>query len=203
MLIVPALLILGTPAWLFRWFLSPGSRRFKAVRAAAHFVPALVLFNVVFVCAHAATMGIALKQGIDLLDHTALVITGFVVWLPVLSPIPEILRLRPIVRCLYLFGWSVLPTIPASFLTLGTVTPVLRPIGHTPTMWGISALQDQQIAGLIMKLGMGLLLWAVIAVVFFRWAADEQHPEPIRPAPADRGRRERSIRPAAEPELRR
>ena len=70
-------------------------------------------------------------------------------------------------------------------------------------MWGISALQDQQIAGLIMKLGMGLLLWAVIAVVFFRWPADEQRHEPTRPASADRGRRERPIRPAAEPELRR
>lgn len=204
MLIVPALLILGTPAWLFRWFLSPGSRRFKAVRAAAHFVPALVLFNVVFVCAHVPQVidASVRNNGIDLLDHTALVITGFVVWLPVLSPIPEIPRLRPIVRCLYLFGWSVLPTIPASFLTFGR-SPLYSAYRHTPTMWGISALQDQQIAGLIMKLGMGLLLWAVIAVVFFRWAADEQHHEPIRPAPADRGRRERSIRPAAEPELRR
>ena len=52
---------------------------------------------------------------------------------------------------------------------------------------GNHVLQDQQIAGLIMKLGMGLLLWAVIAVVFFRWPADEQRHEPIRPASADRG----------------
>ena len=38
----------------------------------------------------------------------------------------------------------------------------------------MSTLEDQQIAGLIMKIGAGLLLWALIAVIFFRWAADEE-----------------------------
>jgi hypothetical protein len=30
------------------------------------------------------------------------------------------------------------------------------------------------VAGLIMKIGAGLLLWTIIAVVFFKWAADEE-----------------------------
>jgi putative membrane protein len=38
----------------------------------------------------------------------------------------------------------------------------------------VSSLEDQQIAGLIMKIGAGLFLWALIAVIFFRWAADEE-----------------------------
>lgn len=46
---------------------------------------------------------------------------------------------------------------------------------HVPHLYGLSTLQDQQLAGLIMKIGAGLLLWALIAVVFFRWAADEEH----------------------------
>ena len=40
--------------------------------------------------------------------------------------------------------------------------------------WGLSTLEDQQVAGLIMKIGAGLLLWALIAVFFVRWAADEE-----------------------------
>ncbi|MEX0651662.1 MAG: hypothetical protein WD186_06495, partial [Actinomycetota bacterium] len=38
----------------------------------------------------------------------------------------------------------------------------------------VPALEDQLIAGLIMKLGGGLLLWSVIAVIFFRWFEREQ-----------------------------
>ena len=29
-------------------------------------------------------------------------------------------------------------------------------------------------AGLVMKIGGGLLLWVVIAVIFFKWSADEE-----------------------------
>ena len=48
------------------------------------------------------------------------------------------------------------------------------------------------IAGLIMKIGGGFLLWAIIAVMFFRWAAAEERaqggPYPMagrRPTPSD------------------
>ncbi|HEY2803955.1 MAG TPA: hypothetical protein VGJ67_08575, partial [Actinomycetota bacterium] len=41
-------------------------------------------------------------------------------------------------------------------------------------IWGISALLDQQIAGLIMKLVGGAILWTVITVIFFRWHAREE-----------------------------
>jgi putative membrane protein len=73
---------------------------------------------------------------------------------------------------LSLFAWSVLPTIPASFLTFGS-SPLYKFYEHVPHLFGMSTLEDQQIAGLIMKIGAGLLLWAIMAVVFFRWAADE------------------------------
>ena len=43
-----------------------------------------------------------------------------------------------------------------------------------PRIWGIDALTDQLIAGLIMKLLGGLLLWGVIAAIFFRWYNQEQ-----------------------------
>ena len=52
---------------------------------------------------------------------------------------------------LYLFLQSLAPTIPASFLTFGD--HLLYPVyGTFPRIWGIGALTDQLIAGLIMKL---------------------------------------------------
>jgi putative membrane protein len=73
---------------------------------------------------------------------------------------------------LYLFLQSVLPTVPASFLTFAE-----RPIYHfyetVPHPW-IDALTDNRIAGLTMKLGGGALLWGIIAVLFFKWHAAEE-----------------------------
>jgi putative membrane protein len=73
----------------------------------------------------------------------------------------------------YVFLQSLVPTIPATFLTFGE-TP-LYPIYETfPRLWGISALDDQVLAGLLMKIGAGLLLWAYIAWIWFSWWNDEQ-----------------------------
>ena len=45
------LLLLGTPAWLARWVLSP-RWLFRAVRSMSRFVPAIVTFNLVIVVTH-------------------------------------------------------------------------------------------------------------------------------------------------------
>jgi len=45
---------------------------------------------------------------------------------------------------------------------------------QAPRVWGISAVEDQQIAGAIMKTAGSLILWSFIAVAFFRWYAKEE-----------------------------
>jgi hypothetical protein len=45
--------------------------------------------------------------------------------------------------------------------------------GTFPRIWGISALNDQLIAGLEMKLLGGAILWGFLATIFFRWHARE------------------------------
>jgi putative membrane protein len=105
--------------------------------------------------------------------HVVLFTSSLVVWLPVVSPLPEVPRLQPVMRMLYLFTWSIVPTVPASFLTFGS-SPLYRFYEHLPHLFGLSTLADQQLAGLVMKIAAGLLLWLIIAVVFFRWAAEEE-----------------------------
>ena len=81
--------------------------------------------------------------------------------------------MNPPAQILYLFIQSLAPTLPASFLTFGS-EPLYDIYATFPRIWTITVLEDQLIAGLIMKLGGGMLLWAVMAVVFFRWANREQ-----------------------------
>jgi len=61
----------------------------------------------------------------------------------------------------------------AAFLTFGQ-HPLYPVYATFPRIWGLDPLTDQLIAGLLMKLGGGLILWAVIATIFFRWYGQEQ-----------------------------
>jgi putative membrane protein len=173
-MIVAPMLLLGMPAWLMRRLLAP-RWLFDTVRTLSRFFPALIIFNVVLVFTHwPLIVNNALENGlVHFLIHALLLVSSLIVWMPLVSPLPEIPRLVPVAQMLYLFAWSVVPTIPASFLTFGT-SPLYKFYEHVPHLFGMSTLEDQQAAGLIMKIGAGLLLWMLIAVVFFRWASEEE-----------------------------
>lgn len=173
-MVAAPLLLLGTPAWMLRVILRPPSHVFRVVRFLARFLPALLVFNLVLVFTHwPAIVDASLRNGfVHFLVHALIFLSSLIIWLPVLSPLPEIPRLSPLPRMLFLFAQSIVPTIPASFLTFGS-SPLYRFYEHVPHLWGLSTLDDQRIAGLIMKIGAGLLLWLLIAVIFFRWAGEE------------------------------
>jgi putative membrane protein len=178
-MVAAPLLLLGTPAWLARWVLTP-PWLFRGVRAMSRFLPAIVTFNLVIVITHwPAFVDLTLRSAVaHFLAHTVLLLSAFIIWMPILSPLPEIPRLTPISRMVFLFLQTIVPTIPASFLTFGH-HPLYRRYETLPKLWGISALDDQLIAGLVMKIGAGLLLSALIAVIFFRWVATDA-PTPRR-----------------------
>jgi putative membrane protein len=105
--------------------------------------------------------------------HAGLVASAIVMWWPVLSPVPELPRLPYGGQMVYLFIQSIVPTVPASFLTFAG-EPIYGFYETVPRPWDISVLTDQRVAGLIMKIGGGLLLWGVIATLFFKWFAEEE-----------------------------
>ena len=173
MLVAP-LLLLGTPAWLMRTILRPRGL-LRSVQFLARFLPALIVFNLVIVITHwPAFVDLSLRSGlVHFLAHAVILLSSLIIWMPVVSPLPEVPRLSPAPRMIFLFLQSVVPTVPASFLTFGN-----RPLYHyyesVPQLFGLTALEDQRMAGLVMKIGAGLLLWLIIAVIFFRWAAEEE-----------------------------
>jgi putative membrane protein len=172
-LVCAPLLLLGMPAWLTRLSLER-SHLLGIVRVLSRFVPAMIVYNVVVIVTHVpAVVSWGLRNGVAHFSlHALLLTSSLIVWMPVVSPLPDVPRLQPPLRMLYLFTQSVLPTIPASFLAYGT-HPLYKDYEHFARLWGISVESDQNIAGTIMKTGAGLVLWVVIAIVFFRWFASE------------------------------
>ncbi|MDP9242911.1 MAG: cytochrome c oxidase assembly protein [Actinomycetota bacterium] len=174
MLVAPPLLIAGTPVWMLRRILAP-----RPVAAAARIltrpIVALVIFNGILLLTHwPAVVDLSVRsEAFHFGAHTLLVGSALLMWWPVMSPLPELPALPAPAQILYLFVQSLAPTIPASFLTFGTKP--LYPIYATfPRIWGISALTDQLIAGLIMKIVGSAILWGFITAIFFRWHAREE-----------------------------
>ena len=165
---LPPLVLAGTPDWLFRAFVPQPAMR--ALRVLARPIIALAVFNSVLVFTHWPTIvNFSVRSEFGHFSlHVLLVASAFVMWLPVLSPVIEIPRMSYPGQMVYLFLQSLVPTVPASFLTFGD-----RPLYHIyetfPRLWGISALADQRTAGLIMKIGGGAILWGFMTVIFFRW----------------------------------
>src|SRR5690606_11528064 len=82
-------------------------------------------------------------------------------------------RVCPWGRMVYLFmATAVVAVIPASFLTFST-TPVYALYELAPRVTALTAREDQQIAGIIMKLATVPVVWTTIAVMWFRWAKQE------------------------------
>jgi putative membrane protein len=190
-LIAPPLLLLGTPGWMARWLLRP-EWLLRTVRFLARFLPAVVLYNVVLVVVHwPAVVDLTLRNDfVHFLEHAVIVVVALITWLPIVSPIPEIPRYSPPLQMVYLFLESVVPTIPASFLTFGS-KPLYHFYEHVHPLFGLTTLDDQRVAGLMLKLGGGLFLWMVITIVFFRWFAEEEtHAAPRRERTIDRELRE-------------
>ena len=178
-MIAAPLLIWACPAWLARYVLQK-TRTLGLVRHLTRLVPAILLFNAVLILTHIPdVVSLSLHSGwVHFAVHCLILGSGVVLWMPILSPIPEVPRLQPPLQMLYLFTQSVLPTIPAAFLAYGSQA-VYRDYETFDRLYGMSVKSDQTVAGLIMKSGAGLMLWVVIAIVFFRWFNAEEGP--VRP----------------------
>jgi putative membrane protein len=167
--VVPPLFLLATPTWLGRLILGHG-RVERVVRVLARPIPAAVLFNGVIIFSHwPSVVNVSVSNGVVHYGmHVLLVTVALLAWIPVCGPFPE-MRMSLPAQMIYLFTMSIVPTVPAAWLTLGDKI-VYDAYDIPERLWGISAISDQQAAGLFMKLGGAMYLWGIITVLFFQWA---------------------------------
>jgi putative membrane protein len=178
-LVAPPLLLLGMPPWLLRTLLA-SLKLERVFRALTRPLIALLLFNLVIVVTHIpAVVDAAVgSEPLHFLVHTVLFSSALLMWWPVIDPLPEMKRLSEPAKMLYLFLQSIVPTVPASFLTFSDGI-LYESYAGFPRLWGIDVVMDQRMAGLLMKIGGGLLLWLAIAILFFRWNANEEREEEV------------------------
>ena len=136
-------------------------------------VVAGVAFNAVVILTHVpAVVNASVANGPFHYGLHLLVVTlSLLMWMPVCGPFREF-HLQPLGKCIYLFLQSIVPTLPAAWLTFADGA-VYSAYDNPYRLWGISITTDQQLAGAIMKTGGSVFLWAIMIFIFFkRFAAD-------------------------------
>ena len=177
-LIMPPLLLNGIPSWLIEPLLRRGYVLPVARFLVAPFV-AFALFNVVFALWHAPGFyQLALGQpAIHSLEHMLFMGTAILTWWPVFSPTPLLPRLNEPLQMLYLLAQSIVPTILGALITFADF--VLYPFyAAAPRVIGLSAIDDQQAAGLLMWLGGATIILFFMTIRFFTWM-EQDADEPL------------------------
>jgi putative membrane protein len=101
-------------------------------------------------------------------------VTAVFMWLPLLSPIPDVLpRLSQPAQMLYCFLQTLPGALVGSLLTLVDHV-VYRHYGPWPLEVGMTPLADQQLGGLLMWVVEGTFWLVALTAIFFAWADREE-----------------------------
>ena len=181
-LVAPPLLLLGVPSGAWRRLASrPGVVR--VLRFVTHPLIAIAIFQLILFYTH-------LPSVVDRLMVTPLgsfaidtmwLGGGLLFWWPVVAPVPARPGFGYPLKMGYLFLSTVLNTMPYAFLTFGEL-PFYGIYELAPPVGILGAREDQQVAGLLMKVGGGVVLWTAITIQFFMWFNREGEAEGPVPA---------------------
>jgi len=164
---MPPLVLLAIPKWMFDAVLGAGRVR-KTFNWLAKPVIAGVLFNAIVMITHIPQIVNRSVSNAPLhySMHVLLIVTALLVWVPICGPDRK-LHLQSGGKMIYLFLMSVVPTVPAAWLTFAEGA-VYKHYDTAVRVWGLSVTTDQQIAGAIMKTGGAIFLWSIVVFLFFK-----------------------------------
>jgi len=167
LLVAPALLrSIPAEAWQR---IPPASVGHRMLGFFAHALPGLLAYNILVVTTHVPAVvdaAMATQLGSFAID-IAWLAAGCFLWWPILAP-DGFVRLGMFGMMGYLFGATVVPTIPAMMMVFSD-WPMYRIYELAPRVSvSFTANEDIQLAGLTMKLLGDLPLWIATAVVFYR-----------------------------------
>lgn len=176
-MILPPFLLLGTPVWMIRAVLKPRPVAW-VVRLITRPAPALLLFNLIYSIWHlpGAYQATLWFHWFHMVQHAILVFAAILTWWPICDPLPEWPRLNDGVKMFYIFVSGVAQIAVFAVITFAD-SVMYEFYARAPRIWpAITPLIDQQLAGIIMKVG-GMAIFIIAwAIIFFRWAAREEAP---------------------------
>jgi putative membrane protein len=181
-LVFPPLLIAGLPSWLIRpLLLKPGVLPVARLLTRPWF--AALLFSLSIAVWHVSQFYELMMRSHDvhIATHLLFMVTATIMWWPVMSPVPELPRLQPVLAMLYIFLVGIPMQAIGALITFAG--DVLYPwYAVAPRTWGLSPLDDQKLGGLLMWVPGNLWIFGAIGVVFFKWAREEDRLDSRGPA---------------------
>jgi putative membrane protein len=172
--LAPPLLLHGIPGAAYRR-LHAHPKLLRALTVVTHPLVALALFTVSMGITHWPPVvdGLMASQlGSFALDMVWLG-AGLAFSWPVAAPVP----LRPWMtyplKIGHLLAASLLNTGVFAYLTFSEL-PVYAIYELAPPISGLTAREDQRIAGLLMKIGGAPILWTWVSILFFRWYRESE-----------------------------
>jgi putative membrane protein len=176
--VVPPLLLFGLPGWMVRplmlnRFVEPIARVItRPLFAFLLFAAVFTLIHYPMVCDRVCHMNPFYG---DL--HALLLLTGCLLWWPLLSPLPEYPRMTYPMQIMYLFLLMIPMTAVAAPITLASSVLYVFYMGGTHPL-GLTPMADQVLGGLIMWVGQGIYIMFVFTAIFYRWSRSDDQEEP-------------------------
>ena len=148
------------------------------LRALTHPLVALPLWLATYAAWHVpAVYDAALRHELLLhLEHGTYFLSGVLLWWPVFHDAPR--RVGSGARALYVFA-AFLFASPLGLMLALLPSPIYDFYVEAPRLWGLTALEDQQLAGLVMAVSEAIVFFAVFAVYFLRFMAEEERATPV------------------------
>ena len=183
-LAMPPFLLYAMPDWLLR-----PAVRVRPLGAVARWLTlplvAFSLNNAIFLAWHFPGPYDLMMRNHDVhvTMHLMIMVTGTIMWWPVMSPLPELPRIAAPLQMVYLFLVGIPMMISAALITFSR-TPLYSWYVEAPRLFALSPLDDQRLGGVIMWVPGGLVLWIAITAVYFRWSRrdDDTRVAEARPA---------------------
>lgn len=165
---IPLLLVAGIPPET-----AARIARFRAVRLLTRPVIALPLWLAGYGLWHVpAAYEAALENHLLLhLEHLTYLVTGLLLWWPILQSRPW--SLTSGAKSAYLFTAFVFAS-PLGLLLALLPSPLYDFYVAAPRLGGLSALADQQLAGIAMAVSEGAVFFGAFTIFFVRFMAEEE-----------------------------
>ena len=174
-LLAPPLLIFGIPDWAITKFLGIPFLS-HIMRVLTYPLVAFVSFNLTFSIWHMPQLyhySVSFHW-IHIVEHSMFIVTATMMWWPIASRSRQLPKLTYPLRIIYLFFLSIAQIIVFGMITFST-NPLYDWYINAPRIFGISAMLDQQLGGIIMKVGGGGVFLTLLVIIFLKWYKSEQN----------------------------
>jgi putative membrane protein len=179
--VAPILAILGFTKVILRPITRTVSELERRAGPLAHPAFAVVLYVAVIWAWHVpAAYDLAVRnESVHVLEHLSFVLAGSLYWWHLLSPIRARLRLDGLGPVAYMGTTKLF--VGALGMGLAFAPSALYPYYvHHARVWGISAIDDQSIAGLIMAVEQSLVMGVALVTLFVRALAESERAQQRR-----------------------